>query len=83
VAVIVGSALWLLRFPQDEAAKEGNIPAGWQAFSPELLQQLRDEGKPVFVDFGAEWCLTCKTNENAVLLTSDVMAEFREQGVDC
>jgi len=82
VAVIVGSALWLLRFPQDEAAKEGNIPAGWQAFSPELLQQLRDEGKPVFVDFGAEWCLTCKTNENAVLLTSDVMAEFREQGVE-
>jgi thiol:disulfide interchange protein DsbD len=39
------------------------------AFSPARLQALRDAGTPVFVDIGADWCVTCKANEYAVLDT--------------
>lgn len=39
------------------------------AFSPAKLQSLRETGTPVFVDIGADWCVTCKANEYAVLDT--------------
>ncbi len=39
------------------------------AFSPAKLQALRASGTPVFVDIGADWCVTCKANEYAVLDT--------------
>ncbi|MGH3158402.1 MAG: protein-disulfide reductase DsbD family protein, partial [Streptosporangiaceae bacterium] len=39
------------------------------AFSPARLQALRAAGTPVFVDIGADWCVTCKANEYAVLDT--------------
>ncbi|HEY9111584.1 MAG TPA: protein-disulfide reductase DsbD [Rhodanobacteraceae bacterium] len=42
---------------------------GVVAFSPAKLQSLRDAGTPVFVDITADWCVTCKANEYAVLNT--------------
>jgi suppressor for copper-sensitivity B len=39
----------------------------WQAFDPQQIQRLVGEGKIVFVDVTAAWCLTCKVNEAAVL----------------
>ncbi|GAB4342470.1 MAG: protein-disulfide reductase DsbD [Calditrichia bacterium] len=32
----------------------------WQHFSDELLQQAAAEGKPVMIDFFADWCIPCK-----------------------
>ena len=34
----------------------------WQEWSPETVQKLRDEGKPVYIDFTARWCATCQSN---------------------
>jgi thiol:disulfide interchange protein DsbD len=38
-------------------------------YSAEKLASLRAEGRAVFVDVGADWCVTCKVNEKAVLDT--------------
>jgi thiol:disulfide interchange protein len=38
-------------------------------FSPQKLTELRQSGTPVFVDMTADWCITCKANEHAVLDT--------------
>lgn len=46
------------------AAEEGVV-----AYSPEKLAELRAAGTPVFVDMTADWCVTCKANEHAVLDT--------------
>jgi len=52
--------------------------ARWQAYSPELLQELRDQGRPVFIDLTADWCITCLANERVTLSKSDVEAVFDE-----
>jgi thiol:disulfide interchange protein DsbD len=38
-------------------------------FSAQRLAALRAQGRGVFVDMGADWCVTCKLNEKAVLET--------------
>ena len=91
VAVIAASAATLLPWkeeyrPQDTAAAsaDGMVPAdhpGWYVFSPELFARLQSEGKPVFLDIGADWCTNCKSNEKKVLLQPDIQAEFTKRGV--
>jgi thiol:disulfide interchange protein DsbD len=45
-------------------------------YSAERLQQLRSQGRTVFVDFTADWCITCKVNEQTVLKTQRVQEAF-------
>lgn len=39
----------------------------WQPYSKSLLTEMRANGRPVLVDFTADWCITCKTNEALAL----------------
>jgi DsbC/DsbD-like thiol-disulfide interchange protein/cytochrome c biogenesis protein CcdA len=50
-----------------------------EPFSEARLAQLRGEGRPVFVYFTADWCLTCKVNEAAVLDQDEVASAFAEK----
>ncbi len=45
------------------------VGKNYEAFSTARLTELRSQGKPVFVDMTADWCITCKVNEKAVLHT--------------
>lgn len=40
-----------------------------EPWSPARVAELRNEGRPVFVNFTAAWCVTCKVNEAAALAT--------------
>ncbi|WP_114239702.1 protein-disulfide reductase DsbD [Dyella sp. C9] len=55
-------------------AQATTVAEGVVAYSPEKLAELRKAGTPVFVDMTADWCVTCKANEHAVLDTD----AFRE-----
>jgi thiol:disulfide interchange protein DsbD len=48
----------------------------WEPYSAERLAELRGQGRSVFVDFTADWCLSCKFNERLVLDTEAVHAAF-------
>lgn len=48
--------------PAAAAAQDGTVP-----YSAAKLAELRQTGKVVFVDVTADWCITCKANERAVL----------------
>lgn len=40
------------------------------AYSPQMLDRLRQDNRVVFVNMTADWCVTCKANERAVLGTN-------------
>ena len=50
-------------------------------FSAPKLAALRAEGRPVFLYFTADWCLTCKVNEQAAINRDDVKAAFDKAGI--
>jgi thiol:disulfide interchange protein len=62
-----------------EARAGGTLDA--EPFSEARLAALRAEGKPVFVYFTADWCVTCKVNEKAVLERAEVEQAFKAKGV--
>ncbi|MEY4951612.1 MAG: hypothetical protein RL299_36, partial [Pseudomonadota bacterium] len=54
---------------------------GAQPFSEAALAKARASGKPVFVYFTADWCLTCKVNEKVALDNADTQYNFKRAGV--
>ncbi len=52
-----------------------------QAYSEQNLQALLDDGETVFAYFTAEWCITCKVNEQVALFTDDTQALFADKGI--
>ena len=66
--------------PSPTQAPETN-EAAWQPFSQASVDQLRTDGRPVFIDFTAAWCLTCQVNKRTALNTTAVQAAFNEKGV--
>lgn len=67
--------------PASRNAATSSDTLGWQPFSPSALATDRAQGKPVFVDFSAAWCLSCQVNERVVLDRPDVEKAFRKSGV--
>ena len=63
------------------ASADSRLRGDWQAFTPERLQAELEQGHPVFVDFTAAWCLTCKFNEANVLESHDVRDAFQRRGI--
>jgi thiol:disulfide interchange protein DsbD len=53
----------------------------WQPWSPEAVDDALAQGRPVFVDFTAAWCLSCKVNEKVALETTDVQQAFAKKNV--
>lgn len=55
-----------LVFPVLSVSESREAPL-WQTYSPQLLKDLRTEGKPVFINLTADWCITCLVNEKVAL----------------
>jgi thiol:disulfide interchange protein DsbD len=55
--------------------------AGWQAWSPQAVAQARRQGRPVFVDFTAAWCVTCQYNKRTTLADPGLMRDFQAKEV--
>ena len=55
------------------------VPTGddsWRAWDVSAVQDELRRGRIVFVDFGADWCITCKVNEKVVFDDERVKREL-------
>ena len=85
VAVLsVAAAVWPTRA---QAVAEGSAPSGtdasglaYEAYTPERLAALRAEGRAVFVNYTAAWCVTCQVNERVAFSTRTAAEAFTGSG---
>jgi len=70
--------------PQTSSAPTSEVDSAetaWRSYSPGTIEELRAEGRPVFVDFTAAWCLTCQVNKRRVLTTETIQEAFDDKNV--
>ncbi len=86
VAIISITGFFTLRFDADagsdlqvDGTQSG--PLAWLEWSDDDVQAELASGRPVFVDFTADWCITCKVNLANVLEHPSVVAAVDEQNV--
>jgi thiol:disulfide interchange protein DsbD len=53
----------------------------WVPFSKARLQEELAAGRSVFVDFTADWCITCKFNERTAIDTQAIRAILKEKNI--
>jgi thiol:disulfide interchange protein/DsbC/DsbD-like thiol-disulfide interchange protein len=72
VALATATVIW----PQDKTAELQTEP-----YSPARVAQLRAEGRPVFVNYTAAWCVSCQVNDKVALSTHAVASAFARHKV--
>lgn len=70
-----------LRSQAAQVGQQGAVNPAYEPFSAARLASLRAEGKPVFVNMTAAWCITCLVNEKTALATDGVRSAMQRSGV--
>ena len=88
IAPALAVATLAVTLPMAETAETVNAATGAESsafaeepFTKARLEELRAEGRPVFINLTAAWCITCKVNERVALKTSAVTEAFRSGGI--
>jgi thiol:disulfide interchange protein len=67
--------------PAPQAAKNSGDGIAWKPFSQKELDDRLKAGEAVFVDFTADWCISCKFNERTAIDVPTVREVFAKDGV--
>ena len=67
--------------PQKTTPGAARGGVAWEPFSARRVAELQSQGKPVFVNFTAAWCITCLVNERVALRSPAVTEAFARKGV--
>ena len=87
VGLLALTVMWAtpaLRTLPPEGAQAASATAGegrWQAWSPQRVSEALAQGRPVFVDYTAAWCVTCQYNKRTTLSDPQVLAAFDRKQV--
>jgi thiol:disulfide interchange protein len=79
LSVFAVGYLALGRLPASTSVSEGKLEG--ETFSEQRLAALRAEGRPVFLYFTADWCVTCKVNEAAAINRNETAQAFSDAGI--
>jgi len=64
-----------------KAGLDSVAAGGWEPWSAEAVSRYQAQGRPVFVDFTANWCLSCQVNERVALQQPSVQKAFQDGNV--
>jgi len=67
--------------PTGKTGLDSAAAGAWEPWSPQLLVAYQAQGRPVFVDFTAAWCLSCQVNERVALNQPQVKQAFQAANV--
>jgi thiol:disulfide interchange protein DsbD len=88
VLAVIGLAAYSPKLAEEPAATSApsgsatSAPAGtWQRWSADAVGRDQAQGRPVFVDFTASWCLSCQVNERVALRQPQVAQAFQAANV--
>lgn len=82
VAALIALAFLIpVALPEPERSAPAVEQGFWQPFDPGAISRLVGEGRTVFVDVTADWCLTCKLNERLAIDTPAVRQRLAAKGV--
>ena len=73
---ILGIGFWM-GYPKSMEVSDGIV---WQEWSPELQDQLVEDGRAVYIDFTAKWCLSCQVNKR-VFQSAEIIEAFRDSDI--
>lgn len=79
LAVLALTLAWAwpsLREDAAPATAAASADERWQPWSAERVAALNAQGRTVFVDFTAAWCVTCQFNKRTVLNDAVLLADF-------
>jgi thiol:disulfide interchange protein DsbD len=74
--MLVVASVAAVAWPADKAAELASEP-----YSPARVAELRAEGRPVFVNYTAAWCVSCQVNDKVALSTHAVTDAFARHKV--
>ena len=63
------------------SSTSANQKVVWEEWSADKVAAARQEGRPVFVDFTAAWCVTCQFNKKTTFSDAGLLAEFASRNV--
>jgi len=82
VALLLASTAWGVgRFVGTAEAAENAVVVEWEPFTASVVDDRRAEGRAVFVDFTAAWCITCQVNKRVALTDNAVKQAFLDGDV--
>ncbi|MGM0556559.1 MAG: protein-disulfide reductase DsbD family protein [Myxococcota bacterium] len=83
VGAIATAGVLAFPLPDSSAATRPDASGAieWREWSEDAVRAELDDGRPVFVDFTADWCLTCKVNERNAIDTEPVHKAMAEHDV--
>ena len=71
-------SLWLIptSYSDLDESKQDQL-----TYTPQLLDDLREENSLIFLNFTADWCITCKVNEAVALKTTKVSKLLADKNI--
>lgn len=85
ILILVSTGYTIVSIDEYAVSSQQNTAQGegiqWQPFSEESVQQALAQGRPVFIDFTAAWCLSCQVNERVGFSPKEVQDKFKEKGI--
>ena len=78
VLVIFAVSIWILPTSYSTQTSQNQQDI---TYSEELLTEYRDDNELIFLNFTADWCITCKVNESVALNSEEVKALIKQKNI--